>query len=247
MGSLSGAVWLGLACSLLVSAFTGAWIHGWWLRRVAREKRRIPKRWPLSPRIVASSEERKVWRWLAGAFYEHSVMIKMPVTRFTMPRSREQGLHWYELLSGVYCTFSVVGVDGRVVGCVDVPNARRIARRNRILKETLLNQCGIAYLVIESSRLPSLQSIRSEFLGDMAFQTRDMDQDEAAIRAASSSLRASLMQQRQTRASDLAPLAAESSSARDSRNHTSPPSQFHSQWSENSFITPLDSRKAELQ
>jgi hypothetical protein len=247
MGAFSGVIWIGLAVSMLISALAGAWIRGWWLRRVAHEKRRIPERWPLSPRIVASTEERKVWRWLAGAFYDHSVMIKMPVTRYTMPRSQEQGLHWYELLSGVYCTFSVVGVDGRVIGCVDVPNSRRISRQNRILKETLLNQCGIAYLVVESSRLPSLQSIRYEFLGDMASQARDIDRDEAAIRAASNSLRASLMQQRQTRASDLAPLAAETAGGRDSRHHTSPPSQFNSQWTENSFLMPLDSRKAELQ
>lgn len=246
MNASSWAVGFGWTASLLISALAGALTHGWWLRRVAREKRRVPMRWPLSSRVVASSEERKVWRWLAGAFYDHSVMIKMPVTRFTMPRTKEQGLHWYELLSGVYCTFAVVGVDGRVIGCVDVPKSRRITRRNQILKETLLNQCGIAYLVVESSRLPSLQSIRSEFLGDMASQTRDIDRDEAAIRAASTSLRASLMQQRQTRASDLAPLTAETTGTRDSGSHTSPPSQFHSQWSENSFIMPLDSRKAEL-
>lgn len=242
---------LGLAgISIVIGAFLGIVVYSWLLRRVARERRRIPKRWPLSARPVASSEERKVWRWLAGAFYDHSVMIKMPVTRFTLPRTKEQGVHWYEILSSVYCTFTVVGVDGRVVGCVDVPNVRRIARRNQILKETLLNQCGIAYLVIESVRLPSLQDIRSEFLGEMASMTREHERDEAAIRAASTSLRASLMHQRLTRTSDMAPLTASQSKTprpSDSRNHSVMPSQFPSSWSENSFIMPLDSRKAELQ
>jgi Protein of unknown function (DUF2726) len=241
---------LGLALiSMLIGALLGIVIYSWLLRRAAREHRRIPKRWPLCARLVASSEERKVWRWLAGAFYDYSVMIKMPVTRFTLPRTKEQGAHWYEILSSVYCTFTVVGVDGQVVGCVDVPNVRRIARRNQILKETLLNQCGIAYLVIESTRLPSLQDIRSEFLGEMASMTREHERDEAAIRAASTSLRASLMHQRLTRASDMAPLApsrAKTPGTRDSGNQSALPSQFPSNWSENSFLMPLDSRKAEL-
>jgi Protein of unknown function (DUF2726) len=251
MSAYFGGNWLGFGgISMMIGALLGIVIYSWLLRRAARERRRIPKRWPLSARLVASSEERKVWRWLAGAFYDHSVMIKMPVTRFTLPRTKEQGVHWYEILSSVYCTFTVVGVDGRVVGCVDVPNVRRIARRNQILKETLLNQCGIAYLVIESVRLPSLQDIRSEFLGEMASMTREHERDEAAIRAASTSLRASLMHQRLTRTSDMAPLTAGSPKtqrSRDSGGHSVMPSQFPSSWSENSFIMPLDSRKAELQ
>lgn len=250
MSAYLGGNWLGLGgISMLVGALLGIVTYSWLLRRAARERRRIPKRWPLSARLVASSEERKVWRWLAGAFYDHSVMIKMPVTRFTLPRTKEQGAHWYEILSSVYCTFTVVGVDGRVIGCVDVPNVRRIARRNQILKETLLNQCGIAYLVIESSRLPSLQDIRSEFLGEIASMTREHDRDEAAIRAASTSLRASLMHQRLTRTSDMAPLNTSNSTTSRPRDSGSPgvmPSRFPSNWGENSFIMPLDSRKAEL-
>ena len=250
MSAYFGGNWLGLGgISVLIGALLGIFTYSWLLRRAARERRRIPKRWPLSARLVASSEERKVWRWLAGAFYDHSVMIKMPVTRFTLPRTKEHGAHWYEILSSVYCTFTVVGVDGRVIGCVDVPNVRRIARRNQILKETLLNQCGIAYLVIESSRLPSLQDIRSEFLGEMASMTREHDRDEAAIRAASTSLRASLMHQRLTRTSDMAPLSTSNSTTsrpRDSGNSSVMPSRFPSNWNENSFIMPLDSRKAEL-
>jgi Protein of unknown function (DUF2726) len=250
MNSYFGGTWLSLGgISLLIGALLGIVFNNWLLRRAARERRRIPKRWPLSARLVASSEERKVWRWLAGAFYDHSVMIKMPVTRFTLPRTKEQGAHWYEILGSVYCTFTVVGVDGQVVGCVDVPNVRRIARRNQILKETLLNQCGIAYLVIESVRLPSLQDIRSEFLGEMASMTREHERDEAAIRAASTSLRASLLNQRRTRTSDMAPLTPSSRKpqrGQDSAGHSIMPSQFPASFSENSFLMPLDSRKAEL-
>jgi len=250
MNSYFEGNWLVLGgISLMIGALLGIAMNNWLIRRADRERRRIPKRWPLRARLVASSEESKVWRWLAGAFYDHSVMIKMPVTRFTLPRTTEQGAYWYEMLSSVYCTFTVVGVDGRVVGCVDVPNAQRIARGNRVLKETLLNQCGIAYLVIESVRLPSLQDIRFEFLGEMASMTRGHERDEASIRAASTSLRASLMQQRQTRASDLAPLTPISQKpprGKRSAGHSVMPSQFPSDFNENSFLIPLDSRNAEL-
>ncbi|UUZ75195.1 DUF2726 domain-containing protein [Polaromonas sp. P1(28)-13] len=136
-------------------------------------RRRIPRHWPLSQRLVANSEERKVWGWLAPAFSEHSVMIKMPVTRFTLPITKKHGQHWYELLSALYCTFTVVTADGQVIGCVDVSGQLRLAKKNRILKETLLNQCGIAYIAVDSTHLPSVQDIRTEFLGDMASMPHD--------------------------------------------------------------------------
>jgi hypothetical protein len=63
-----------------------------------------PKRWPLSARVPANTEERKAWRWLTQSFPDHYVMIKFPVTRFTLPRKRENGMHWHELLSSVYWT-----------------------------------------------------------------------------------------------------------------------------------------------
>ena len=58
------------------------------------------------------------------------------------------------------------------------------------------------------------------------------------------------MHQRLTRTSDMSPLSAGSSKnprGRYSSGHSVMPSQFPSNWSENSFIMPLDSRKAELQ
>lgn len=118
---LSGFGWqLAVLVGVLASAVGGAITYAWWVRRAARLRRRAPKHWPLSPRVVTNIEERKIWRWLNLAFLDHSVMIKMPVTRFTMPNSRKHGLHWYELLSGLYCTFTIVRADGHVIGCVDL-------------------------------------------------------------------------------------------------------------------------------
>jgi hypothetical protein len=244
----SGNNWFAwIAFGLAAGMLLGVALTRWLTKRAARNLRRIPKRWPLSARLVANTDERKVWRWLTGAFFEHSIMIKMPVTRFLLPRTPDHGLHWYELLSGVYCTFTVLTQDGQVVGCVDVQSKFRPLRTNHKLKETLLHQCGIAYLVLESDQLPSLSEIRSEFLGETASMARDSEQDDNAIRMASNNLRASLMRQRNTRGSDRMPLSADSNyGSLDKWDRPGEASQYESSWHENSFVTPLDSRRGSL-
>ena len=118
----------------LVCLCAGILGNRWWTHRAAKARRRIPKHWPLEPRAMANSQERKVWRWLVRVFFDQHVMVKVPLTRFTLPRSKENSEHWYQLLSGVYCTFTVCGADGQVVGCVDVPGAQGISRGNMQLK-----------------------------------------------------------------------------------------------------------------
>lgn len=251
MSTYSGGLLLGLGAALLTSVLLGVAVHAWWLRHQARERRRIPRHWPLTSRVLANSEERRVWRWLTRVFFDQHVMIKIPVTRFTLPRSKEQGLHWYELLSGLYCTFTICGSDGHVIGCVDVPGRFGLASKNQLLKQTLLNQCGIAYMVVESDNLPSLPDIRTEFLGELAAMTRDRERDEVAVAAARTNLRESLMRQRRTRKSEMSSPSGASSGGYDSSNFSedsSGGSQFSSTHlhQANSFLMPLDSRKAEL-
>ena len=193
---------------------------------------------------MANSEERKVWRWLARGFFDHHVMIKVPVTRFTLPRAKEDSAHWYELLSGVYCTFTVCGADGQVVGCVDVPGVKRLSRGNMQLKLSLLSQCGIAYCVVDPNSLPALEEIREEFLGSHAAVPNRKYMEDAAITAARQKLRAAVDRQRLNRhgADSLMPASG-------------PSSQFGidselslSAWQQpNSFVTPLDSRRSKLQ
>ena len=233
---------------LTVGACAGFLLNLWWRRRTARARLRIPRHWPLVSRTVTNSQERLAWLWICRAFFDHSVMIKMPVTRFTLPKSKEQGQHWYHLLSSAYCTFTIVDALGHVVGCVDVSDPLRNAKRSRILKQSLLDQCGIGYVVIDSSQLPDAAEIRAEFLGERASQHRANSAKNAReVNAVSEQLRASLKRQRKTRHSDMAPLS----------EHSTGPSEFPSQlqgsdsyilhsWQSNSFLSPLDSRKADL-
>lgn len=253
MNSLPG--WMWTLVGAMAGAAAGALLCAWHASRSARKRKTIPKRWPLSARVLANTEERKVWRWLTQSFSDHFIMIKIPVTRFTLPRSQEQGLHWYELLSGVYCTLTVCRSDGRVIGCVDVLGPQGLSRSNRQLKQSLLSQCGIAYWVIAPDGLPSTGDIRTEFLGDDAAETRtpEREHDEVQVNAARANLSAALERQRRSRGiaprttpAGLTPKSApESHRALDSSLSSS--SGFSSGWQyENSFVAPLDSRRSDL-
>ena len=175
---------------------------------------------------MVNSQERKVWRWLIRVFFDHHIMIKAPVTRFTLPRSKENSEHWYQLLSGVYCTFTVCRDDGQVVGCVDVPGVNGISRGNMQLKLTLLSQCGIAYCVVEPDSLPPLEEIRLDFLGSNAVPIKKEIKD-AALTTAHHKLRAAVDRQRK-------------------RSDTFSPSGSEFWQQPDSFIAPLDSRPGKL-
>lgn len=246
------SAWLLTIVTAAVGMAAGALLCMCLARRAARKRKMIPKSWPLNSRVLANTEERKVWRWLCQTFPEHHVMIKLPVTRFMLPRTKEQGRQWYDLLSGVYCTFTVCRDDGHVLGCVDVPGSNRLSRSNRQLKKTLLAQCGIAYWVLESVNLPTPAEIRAEFVGEMDAMTQTDKRDEAMINTARMKLRTSLDRQRQSRNSDLTPLTATDGHTSNSGPSSRLPadSEFSIFGSglhqENSFLTPLDSRGHEL-
>ncbi len=170
-------------------------------------------------------------------------MIKVPVTRFTLPRAKENSEHWYQLLSGVYCTFTVCGADGRVVGCVDVPGIKGLSRGNMQLKLTLLSQCGIAYCVVKPNSLPTLEEIREEFLGSHAAVPNRTYREDVAITAARQKLRAAVDRQRLNRhgADSLAPASGPSSQFGLDSGFSS------GAWQQpDSFIAPLDSRPGKL-
>ena len=245
----SSSEWVRTVLTATVGIVGGFVIHALRAKYVASRRKRIPKRWPLHSRVIANTEECRVWSWLSKVFYDHHIMIKIPVTRFTLPRSRKKGVHWYQLLSGVYCTFSVCATDGRVVGCVDVPRQNGISRSNRQLKATLLSQCGIGYCVVNSHSLPTMEEIRSEFLGEAPPPEGYVESDLNTLTAAREKLRTVIDRQRHNRAA-----ANGVASARRRTNFASSQENRHDDsdfdaeaWQlNNSFVAPLDSRAGDL-
>jgi hypothetical protein len=237
--------WMIAGAALLAGVVLGAFLHAWWVVRQARAQRRIPAYWPLTMRLVANSEERRVWRWLSRAFFDHHVMIKMPVTRFTLPRSKDEGGEWHEMLNAAYCTFTIVDSEGRVVGCVDVPGHVGISKSTRVLKQSLLDQCGISYWVVTSSSLPALADIRREFLGPeaAAVQPGSRPTVNPQVTNAQGELRATLERKRSSkRVVEFDPMTSDPADFMDSKQLE----EFDPRSEPNSFLAPLDSRLGEL-
>jgi hypothetical protein len=246
MSQLQSLILMGLIA--VVGTFAGVFGSAWRTRRATKARRRIPKHWPLDARTMANSEECKVWRWLIRVFFDHYVMVKVPVTRFTFPRASEDSMKWFELLSGVYCTFTVCGPDGQVVGCVDVPGRNGLSRSNRKLKLTLLSQCGIAYWVVKPSSLPALVDIRTDFLGETAGMPGQKFREEVAVTTAHQKLRAAIERQRHRRLSDSALVFGEAHPEDGPESLLADTGFAPSAWQQpNSFIAPLDSRVGRLQ
>lgn len=170
---------LALTATAVSGLATGAACHHGWLKRAARKKRRIPAQWHLQARPLLLGSEQEVWHWLQRAFFDHHVLVKIPVIRFVSPRNEAEGQRSFELLKSVYCTFTVCAADGTVIGCLDVPGPQGLRASNRDLKRKLFDECGIAYAVVRDSNLPTLEDVRAAFLGEI-----DLSDDEDASLAA---------------------------------------------------------------
>lgn len=233
---------------MAASGALGAYGYAAHLKKEDLAKRRIPRKWPLTVRALVNSRERLVWRWMLRAFQDHHVMVKLPVTRFTMPQVREEGQHWFQILGGVYCTFTICNAEGQVVGCVDVPGPRGLSLSNQTLKHTLLSQCNIRYWVVDPEHLPSLSTIRAAFLGEQAVLKEELERvrTETEFNQTRANLKAALSRQRgnQPTASEFARLDALFTA--DPHSHEAYESQLSTTWKNDSFVAPLDSRSSEL-
>lgn len=227
----------------LVGLAVGAAAYYFFLRQQRRAQRRIPSQWPLKARPLLNSTEHAIALWLERVFSDHKLNVKIPVTRFTLPDKSSDATHWYKLLNGVYCSFTVCTPDGRVMGCVDVLNPATLSLNNQILKHSLLSQCGIRYWVVDPSKLPRVSQLREAFLGEEAALTPTADPVPVQLRETADSLQATLSRRRVNHRermliTDMAP---------DALSDQGPPTQMPdsrlpSGWEQNSFVTPLDSR-----
>jgi hypothetical protein len=226
--------------SFLIGVLVGASLLYWRHQHLERQKRRIPSQWPLKPRPLVNSQERRVWIWLSKVMFDQQIVIKLPVTRFTTPVQRDEARHWYKLLNGVYCTFTICSQDGRVIGCIDVPGPNGLSMSNQTLKHSLLDQCNVRYWVIDPSNLPHLSQIRAAFLGEHAANTTASQPLESRFQDMREHLHAVVTRRRQSKEAEGSP------SAPAPLLPEFPESRLASGWEINSFVSPLDSRVSEL-
>ena len=224
------------------------------MRRAERSQLRIPAKWPLVARALLTPGEAEVWQWLRSTFHDHVVMIKTPVLRFTIPAEgeRHNSREWLELLKGVYTTFTVCTIDGRVIGCVDVPGTRGLPQSNREIKEALLSDCSISYTVLRGNGLPKVAVMRAAFLGEIVddfltepqpvFSEDSTFQDEVArftldkVQATKHAAQREINQHARTRHSGF-----DSNSVTPASEESGPTSRFPSHW-QDSFIENGDTK-----
>lgn len=231
-----------MVIAFLVGIGLGGGLVFWRHKATVRKPQRIPKQWPIKMRPLANSHERRVWIWLAKVMFDQQIMVKLPVTRFTSPLANQDAAHWYRLLNGIYCTFTVCNMDGTAIGCVDVPGPQGLSMSNQTLKHALLTQLGIRYWVVNPSRLPDLHEIRAAFLGDQAMTGPQRDQLDAQFKDVRENLQAVVTRQRHGKNERVERLETEIGNAPEFLA-----SRIASGWEQNSFVMPLDdSRSAKL-
>jgi len=193
---------LSLGVGLFGGVILGGLVYAWHIERKNRVKLRVPDQWPLTSRLLVNSTEEKVWNWLDETFHDHHVLLKIPVLRFTAltdkEKEKEKGKATanvkleneclLERLSNVYTTFTVSTLAGKVVGCVDVPSKVAAPKATRELKETLLSDCGIAYIVVNPLSLPTGSAMRAAFLGEV----QDIMTESEVTRAGSTNFHADM-------------------------------------------------------
>ncbi len=211
--------------------------------RKQKADRHIPKVWPLTVRALVNSHEKQVWLWLHKVMFDQQIAIKLPVTRFTAPAANAHATRWYHLLNGVYCTFTVSNLEGQVIGCIDVLGPQGLSLSNQTLKHNLLTHCGIHYFVLDPNNLPHLMQIRTAMLGEQAARVIDQPSSglDSQIKDVREYLHATVERKRHSIGAVVAQpdvAGPDSSSFGDSHEG--------SDWQQNSFVVPLDSRRAPL-
>ncbi|MES2362740.1 MAG: DUF2726 domain-containing protein [Pseudomonadota bacterium] len=183
------------AVTAVVGVAFGAVLYRKLEARAVKRGRPVPVQWQLQARPLFTDVEHTVWHWLKSAFYDHYVLVKIPVIRFLSPRSMAEGEYAHELLKGVYCSFTVCASDGTVIGCVDVPGPSGLKASKRDMKQKLFAGCGIAYAVVSAAGQTAATSP-----GEMV--------DMFAVAAARHRLKAKLEQSRKTRIANIESLSA---------------------------------------
>jgi hypothetical protein len=158
--------------SLLIAVLTAAGVAvGWALGRRGQGKAAgrsapaaLPDHWPLQARPLVNHNESIIWRWVRASFPSQRVLVKLPFSRFTSPAHAQVARAHYDLLNGLYATFTIADREGRVLGCIDLVDRQQGLSSSQRLKQGILADLGIGYEVIQGTDLPSPAVIRMAIL-----------------------------------------------------------------------------------
>ena len=120
----------------------------------------LPTEWPLSPRPVFNTDERRVYRLLREALPHHVVIAKLPMVRFCQPSEPGEVRFWYDLLGTIHITFAVCSANGRVLAAIDLDTDRGNSRRTLQIKQSVLSACRVRYLRCPVDNLPSVAELQ---------------------------------------------------------------------------------------
>ena len=126
----------------------------------------VPEQWPLLARSVVKHNEAIIWRWVRASFPNQRVLLKLPFSRFTSPSDPVMGRDHYDMLNGLYATFTITDREGKVLGCIDLVSSMQGSTSSQRIKEGVLLQLGIAYEVLQGTSLPTPAAIRMAILNE---------------------------------------------------------------------------------
>lgn len=133
----------------------------WWRSR----KKPLPSDWPLAPRTLFSGQEDQVFQFLKQAFPEHLVLAKVPLARFMRLKRGEDPNVWFPIINPLHVTFVVCTQRGFVIGALDLPTETNTSASASTLKQRALQVCGIKYMSLTGSALPTAHMLRTMMLG----------------------------------------------------------------------------------
>ena len=241
----SELTWQVALAALVAGVAAGAGASAWWHWRSAQARRQVPRKSSIVTRALVNSRERQVWAWLLKSFEQHQVMVKIPVTRFTIPMDDADKAQWFSLLSDVYCTFTLVTPQGKVVGCLDVPPPTGLSQSNLLVKRKLFARCALPYWIVEEGKLPSSKDISRAFVSDadearLRPEAAPVGASTSELDKARADLQATVLRQRRNKG-----LGAGGSDRLDADTPFLD-SVLEPDWAPDSFNAPLDSRQADL-
>lgn len=150
-----------LEWTILVMMLLVALAFVWWRSR----EKPLPAQWPLAPRPLFSGQEEPVYQFLRNAFPEHLVLAKVPLARFMRLKKGEDPNVWFPLINPLHVSFIVCTQRGYVIAALDLPTETSASASASTLKQRALQVCGIKYMSLTGSALPTAHMLRTMLLG----------------------------------------------------------------------------------